>query len=80
MSAEQTTAGQHRQDAAPQAEDDRWREASAEEGLGRVDPDLAGILERSLADVPPRVAEIERLFRARGHEVEAVAKELSAWR
>jgi FO synthase len=55
-------------------DDDAWREASAEEGLARLDPDLAGILERSLADAPPRVAEIERLFRARGHEVEAVAK------
>ena len=55
-------------------QDERWTAATAEEGLGRVDPDLAGILERSLADQPPRVAEIERLFRARGHEVEAVAK------
>ena len=55
-------------------EDAAWREASPEEGLGRLDPDLAGILERSLADTPPRVAEIERLFRARGHEVEAVAR------
>ena len=43
-------------------EDDAWRAAAAEEGLGRLDPDLAGILERSLAD-QPRVAEIERLFR-----------------
>ena len=55
-------------------EDDAWRDATAEEGLGRLDPDLAGILERSLAGTPPRVAEIERLFRSRGHEVEAVAK------
>ncbi|MGD9571730.1 MAG: 5-amino-6-(D-ribitylamino)uracil--L-tyrosine 4-hydroxyphenyl transferase CofH [Thermoleophilia bacterium] len=55
-------------------DDDAWRDATPEEGLGRLDPDLAGILERSLADQPPRVAEIERLFRARGHEVEAVAK------
>ena len=36
-------------------------------------PDLAGILERSLEGRPPRVDEIERLFRARGPEVEAVA-------
>ena len=55
-------------------EDAAWREASPEEGLARLDPDLAGILERSLAGTPPRVTEIERLFRARGHEVEAVAK------
>ena len=55
-------------------QDERWTAATAEEDLGGVDPDLAGILERSLADQPPRVAEIERLFRARGHEVEAVAR------
>ena len=55
-------------------EDGAWRDATPEEGLRRLDPDLAGILERSLAGQPPRVAEIERLFRARGHEVEAVAK------
>ena len=55
-------------------EDDAWRSATAEEGLGRLAPDIAAILERSLADTPPRVAEIERLFRARGAEVEAVAK------
>ena len=55
-------------------EDEAWRSAGAEEGLGRLAPDLAAILERSLADTPPRVAEIERLFRARGAEVEAIAK------
>jgi FO synthase len=55
-------------------DDQAWREASPDEGLSRIDPDLAGILERSLADTPPRVAEIERLFRARGAEVEAIAR------
>jgi FO synthase len=55
-------------------EDDAWRSATAEEGLGRLAPDIAAILERSLADTPPRVAEIERLFRARGAEVEVIAK------
>ena len=40
----------------------------------RLAPDLAGILERSLEGRPPRVDEIERLFRARGPEVEAVAQ------
>ena len=30
-------------------EDAAWREGEPEEGLGRLDPDLAGILERSLA-------------------------------
>lgn len=61
-------------------EDDAWRDATPEEGLSRLDPGLAGILERSLAGQPPRVAEIERLFRARGHEVEAVAKVADALR
>jgi FO synthase len=55
-------------------EDDAWRAGTAEEGLERLAPDLSAILERSLADTPPRVAEIERLFRARGSEVEAIAK------
>ena len=55
-------------------EDAAWREAGPEEGLGRIDPDLARILERSLDGTPPRVPEIERLFRARGPEVEAVAR------
>lgn len=54
--------------------DAAWREGAPDEGFSRLDPDLAGILERSLADTPPRVAEIERLFRARGPEVEAIAR------
>jgi FO synthase len=61
-------------------EDAGWREGAPDEGLGRLDPDLAGILERSLAGTPPRVAEIERLFRARGGEVEAVARVADALR
>jgi FO synthase len=61
-------------------EDAGWREGSPDEGLGRLDPDLAGILERSLGGTPPRVAEIERLFRARGGEVEAVARVADALR
>lgn len=55
-------------------EDAAWREGAPDEGLGRLDPDLAGILTRALEDTPPRVPEIERLFRARGPEVEAVAR------
>ena len=55
-------------------EDAAWRAAGPEEGLGRIDPDLARILERSLEGTPPRVPEIERLFRARGPEVEAIAR------
>lgn len=54
-------------------EDAAWREGAPDADLGRLDPDLAGILARALEDSPPRVAEIERLFRARGPEVEAVA-------
>ena len=61
-------------------EDAAWREGAPDEGLGRLDPDLAGILERSLTDTPPRVAEIERLFRARGPEVEAIARVADALR
>ena len=55
-------------------EDVAWREGAPDEGLSRLAPELAGILERSLEGTPPRVAEIERLFRARGPEVEAVAR------
>ena len=55
-------------------EDASWREGSPDEGLSRLAPELAGILARSLEDTPPRVAEIERLFRSRGPEVEAVAR------
>jgi FO synthase len=55
-------------------EDVAWREGTPDEGLSRLAPELAGILERSLEGTPPRVAEIERLFRSRGPEVEAVAR------
>ena len=55
-------------------EDAAWREGVPDEDLSRLAPDLAGILERSLEGTPPRVAEIERLFRSRGPEVEAVAR------
>ena len=55
-------------------EDATWREGAPDEGIARLAPDLAGILERSLEGTPPRVAEIERLFRSRGPEVEAVAR------
>ena len=55
-------------------EDTAWREGAPDEGLSRLAPELAGILARSLEGTPPRVAEIERLFRSRGPEVEAVAR------
>jgi FO synthase len=55
-------------------EDAGWRQGTAEAGLGRLAPDLAAILERALAGRPPGVPEIERLFRGRGPEVEAIAQ------
>jgi FO synthase len=61
-------------------EDAAWREGAPDEGLSRLAPELAGILERSLEGTPPRVAEIERLFRSRGPEVEAVARVADALR
>jgi len=41
--------------------------------LGTLAPDLAAILDRSLAGTTPTRDEIERLFRARGDEVDAIA-------
>jgi FO synthase len=46
---------------------------SATEGLGGVDGDIRHILQRSLDGTAPSRDEVERLFRARGREVEAVA-------
>jgi len=53
--------------------DAAWSDADAREGIDHVAPDLAGILDRSLAGTTPTRGEVERLFRARGDEVEAVA-------
>jgi FO synthase len=53
--------------------DAAWRNADAREGIDHVAPDLAAILDRSLAGTAPTRGEVERLFRARGEEVEAVA-------
>ena len=47
--------------------------ASPDLDLATLPSDLAGILARSLDGNPPSVGEIERLFRARGHEVDVVA-------
>ncbi len=47
--------------------------AAGSEGLGGTGPEVAAILERSLEGVPPTRDEVERLFGARGREVEAVA-------
>jgi FO synthase len=55
--------------------DTAWTEAAAAPlELGRLPVDLGGILDRSLAGVAPAQAEVERLFRARGAEVEAIAQ------
>jgi FO synthase len=53
--------------------DPDWSAREAREGYDHVDPQLAGILERALSDRPPSRDELERLFQARGEEVEAVA-------
>ena len=51
--------------------DDVWVGGGA--ARDRVPADLAAILARSLAGTPPTRDEVERLFRARGDEVDAVA-------
>jgi 7,8-didemethyl-8-hydroxy-5-deazariboflavin synthase CofH subunit len=53
--------------------DAAWHAAVARPGIAHIAPDLAAILERALAEQPPTRDEVERLFRARGAEVEAVA-------
>jgi FO synthase len=54
--------------------DDAWVGADAADAPGQLTGDLAGILERSLDDQPPTRDEVERLFWARGAEVEAIAR------
>jgi FO synthase len=55
--------------------DDRaWTDSAPDEGLARLRPAIAGILERSLEGRPPSVNEIEALFCARGEEVDAIAR------
>jgi len=54
--------------------DARWTAGAPQDALEDLHPELAGILERSLAGTPPRRDEVEALFRARGAEVEAVAR------
>jgi FO synthase len=50
-----------------------WNEGAPREGIDHLSPDLARILDRSLAGTTPTRDEVERLFRSRGEEVEAVA-------
>ncbi len=50
-----------------------WRASSYGFDLDALPVDLAAILRRSLDGSPPTVAEMERLFRARGDEVDAIA-------
>jgi 7,8-didemethyl-8-hydroxy-5-deazariboflavin synthase CofH subunit len=53
--------------------DTGWNDAEWVRDLDRVAPDLAGILERSLAGTAPTVAEMVRMFEARGDEVDVIA-------
>jgi len=51
--------------------DDAWLGGAADRN--RIPVDVAGILDRSVAGTPPSRDEVERLFRARGDEVDAIA-------
>jgi FO synthase len=54
--------------------DEAWIQSAPDDGLGRLRPAIAGVLERSLEGRPPSVAELELLFQARGEEVDAIAR------
>jgi FO synthase len=53
--------------------DARWLDGAPAGGMHGVRPEIAAVLERSVAGLRPSRDEIELLFGARGHEVEAVA-------
>ncbi|MDJ0925854.1 MAG: 5-amino-6-(D-ribitylamino)uracil--L-tyrosine 4-hydroxyphenyl transferase CofH [Acidimicrobiia bacterium] len=53
--------------------DTAWTESDYTLELAALDTGLAGILTRSLDGTPPTRDEVERLFRCRGDEVDAVA-------
>jgi FO synthase len=53
--------------------DPAWMESAPEPDLALLPGDIAGVLLRSLHGAPPTMAEVRRLFEARGTEVEAVA-------
>lgn len=60
--------------------DEAWTHSAPDEGLARLRPALAGVLERALEGRPPSVSEIESLFCARGEEVDAIARVADALR
>ncbi len=53
--------------------DEAWSHSNGQIDPAAVEPGLRGILERSLVGEAPSRDEVERLFRARGDEVDAVA-------
>ncbi|MBT8215125.1 MAG: 5-amino-6-(D-ribitylamino)uracil--L-tyrosine 4-hydroxyphenyl transferase CofH [Acidimicrobiia bacterium] len=61
-----------RQSAAWQ--DATWHGMKSEDAAAAVTGDVRGILDRALEGQRPSVAEIERLFRSRGDEVDAIAR------
>ena len=55
-------------------EDEAWREHPSEPALDALRPELGAVLDRSLSGIAPTRDEVELLFRARGSEVEAIAR------
>jgi 7,8-didemethyl-8-hydroxy-5-deazariboflavin synthase CofH subunit len=53
--------------------DPAWQDHDFELDLDDLDTDIRGILQRSIDGVRPHHDEVERLFRARGAEVDAIA-------
>ena len=60
--------------------DEAWRSVRYEFDLKGLDQDLRFILQRSIDGTRPTRGEVERLFRARGDEVEAIAAVADALR
>jgi len=60
--------------------DEDWRASAPDEGLSRLRPAIAGVRARALAGASLRGDEMELLFRARGEEVDAVARVADALR
>lgn len=60
--------------------DQDWLNSAPDEGLARLRPAIASVLERSLTGRPPSVGEVELLFGARGEEVDAIARVADALR